>query len=83
MLERNKTTISYVFQHWMDVESHLKKMAANSKNQFSTDAKAYLEGIEKKNWTRRREKQLLDIHIIVYFLRPDNNQAHVTPKTLS
>jgi hypothetical protein len=37
MLESNKATIGYVFQYWIDVESHLKKMAANSKIQFSPD----------------------------------------------
>ena len=87
MSEANRANISYVYQRWAEVELHLKKIA-NSNSLYATDVKVYfntvftnsvkLEGIDKKNWTRRCEKQLLDLHIAAYFLHPDKYKAELT-----
>jgi hypothetical protein len=87
MSEDNKATISYVYPRWLKLEAHLKKIA-NSRSSFAIDVKAYLETVpvssvkltklEKKNWTRRREKQLLPIHRVAYFLHPHNSKALMT-----
>jgi hypothetical protein len=91
MSEDNKATIGYVYSRWIAVEAHLQKFA-NSNRFIAADIKSYLEttpsdniqltGIDKKNWTRRRNKQLLDIHTAAYFLQPSNCQAPMTDSNL-
>lgn len=91
MLEDNKATISYVYPRWQKVELHLKKIA-NSQNMFAVDVKSYLTtipingikltGINKKNWTRRWNKQLLPIHRVAYFLDPLNSKVSLTDSEL-
>jgi hypothetical protein len=59
---------------------------------FAVDVKSYpttmpvngikLTGIDKKNWTRRRDKQLLPIHRVAYFLDPLNSKASLTDSEL-
>jgi hAT family C-terminal dimerisation region len=87
MSEDNHATISYVYPRWTQLESHLKKIA-NSNSLFAADVKAYLETkpvdgiklnkIDKRNWTRRRQKQLLPIHRVAYFLDPLNSKAKIS-----
>jgi len=92
MSEDNKATISYVYPRWMKLEAHLKKIA-NSKSCFATDVKEYLETVptksvkltklEKKNWTRCCEKQLLPIHRVAYYLHPSNSKALLSSNNLA
>jgi hypothetical protein len=87
MSEDNHATISYVYPRWTQLESHLKKIA-NSNSSFAADVKAYLETkpvdsiklnkIDKRNWTRQRQKQLLPIHCVAYFLDPLNSKAKIS-----
>ncbi len=75
----------------MKLEAHLKKIA-NSKSCFAIDVKNYLTtvttnstkltGIDKKNWTRRCEKQLLPIHRVAFFLDPSNSKVPIANKDL-
>jgi len=91
MSEDNKATISYVYSRWIAIENHLKSFA-NSSSLFATDVRSYLEttplnksqltSINKKNWTRRRNKQLHDIHIAAHFLLPLNHNAAITNEDL-
>lgn len=85
MLEDNHATIGYVYLRQIRLEAHLKKIA-NSNSIFAINIKAYLETVaipsgskldklEKKNQTRRREKQLLPIHKVAYYLDPKNSKA--------
>ena len=52
MSEANRANISYVYPWWMEIELHLQQIA-NSKNSFAVDVRGYLDGIDKKSWTRR------------------------------
>jgi hypothetical protein len=91
MLEDNKATISYVYPWWMKLEAYLKKIA-NSKSTFAADVKSYLEVVlvdsilltqlEKKNQTRQRQKQLLPVHRVAYYLHPSNSKAAITNPNL-
>jgi hypothetical protein len=69
----------------MKLEAHLKRIAS-SNSPYALDVKAYLETVaipggpklnklEKKNWTRRRQKQLHPIHKVAYYLNPKNSKA--------
>jgi hypothetical protein len=68
------------------------KRIANSKSLFVADVKSYfttvpvhgtkLTGIDKKNWTRRCEKQLLPLYQIAYFLNPINSKVNLTSANL-
>jgi hypothetical protein len=77
MSEANRANISYVYPRWMEIELHLHQIA-NSKNAFAADIHGYLNGIDKKSWTRRRNKQLKPIHLAAYFLHPDNYHVPIT-----
>jgi hypothetical protein len=91
MSEDNKATIGYVYSRWIAVEAYLQKFA-NSNCFIAADIKSYLEttpsdniqltGIDKKNWTRRHNKQLFDIYTAAYFLQPSNCQAPMTDSNL-
>ena len=91
MSEDNHATVSYVYPRWLKLEEHLKR-TANSKSLFAADVKSYLTtipiegikltGINKKNWTRRREKQLFPLHRIAYFLNPLNSKVDLTDSEL-
>jgi hypothetical protein len=77
MSEANGANISYVYPRWMEIEVHLTQIA-NSKNAFADDIRGYLDGINKKNWTRRKNKQLQPIHLAAYFLHPENYHVPIT-----
>jgi hypothetical protein len=86
-----RKTIRYVYPRWLKVAEHLKRIA-NSKSLFAADVKSYLTttpihgikltGIDKKNWTCRREKQLFPLYRIAYFLHPLNSKVDLTNSEL-
>jgi hypothetical protein len=82
MSEANSANICYVYARWNEVESHLKEKA-NMGGVFAADLKTYLEGTQKKNWTRRRNKQVTDIHLAGHLLYPRNHNVEITPEQLT
>jgi hypothetical protein len=87
MSEDNKANISYVLPRWLQVELHLIDIA-NSPNIFAKDIREYLDEVgtemkgnrkvEKRGWTRRKNRQLRPIHTAAYFLHPDNYHVPIT-----
>ena len=87
MLESNKSNISYVYPRWLQVELHLENIA-NLPNVFAIDIREYLDEVgteikgnrevEKKGFTRRKNRQLTPIHIAAYFLHLENYHVPIT-----
>lgn len=87
--EDNKANIGYVYQRWNEIEAHLRSYSARD-TQFATDVKQYLDikpspnvkltGIDKKNWTRRRNKQVTAVHLLAFYLHPKNYKESLSPE---
>jgi hypothetical protein len=82
MSEANRANISYVYKRWDEVEAHLKGKA-NGTSPFAKDLKTYIEGPQKKNWTRRRNKQVTFLHLAGHLLHPRNYEVEITPEQLT
>jgi hypothetical protein len=86
MSESDKSNISYLYPCWLQVELHLENIA-NLLNVFAADIREYLDkvgtemkgnrAVEKKGFTRRRNRQLTLIHIAAYFLYPENYHVSI------
>jgi len=80
--EANRANICYVYARWNEVESHLKEKA-NRGGVFAADLKIYLEGNQKKNWTRRCNKQVTHIHLAGYLLHLRNHKVEIALEQLT
>jgi hypothetical protein len=80
MSEDNRATLATVAQDWAEIQYHLEQKA-NSTSFYAGDITDFLGEVGEDRgsaWEQRVNRQISDIHIVAYFLRPQNYDKPIT-----
>jgi Protein of unknown function (DUF 659)/hAT family C-terminal dimerisation region len=72
MSESGKANIGQVFHSWMDITKHLR----DATRQYPDELEVFM--LPEGAFSQRYRRQILDIHIVSYYLLPENRTQSIT-----